>query len=255
MAFVQLETWRAAPSPRPASAYAAPAAGLLSVPLWDGLDLPLRRAAASAITILVHIALVWFLIARLADGAGMDAAERAQPASLTLFDLTPPGAPEPRPVQPRPAAAPLPETLVDLSRPADVPAPEWSVTRIRAPSAMAAQSAAPGSAGGGARHLRDFIGFGDGEGGELLLDRGKLESARQIVVHAFPEAQGTVLAFLRVSPTGVVLAVEIKGGTTSREAVAALKDALLGQQLFLVRSPFKESALVFLPPIVLGSAS
>ncbi len=254
MAFIQLESWQAAP----ASESGAAAAFRALLPA--GLDMSARRAAACAFSVLVHLCLLWFLVNRLADGAAAD--DRARQPGLTVFDVAPPGATPSEPAKDLQAAmaAARAVSIVDLSRPADLPPPEWTIARISAPvpaatgsSASADASDAGGAAGGSAPRLRQFVGFGDGIGGEMLLDRNMLEDVRQAAMRAFPEAKGTALIFLRVSPSGVVMGAVVKGG--GHDIGLALRRELLGKKLFQMRSVIKESALVALPPVNLAANS
>jgi hypothetical protein len=243
MAFVSYESWRVAPAPRDAAA-----GGALRAALNAGWDLPLRRSGACLFTILVHIGLLWFLIIRLTEGTEPGPSQAAP--TLTLIDLGAPGAREAASPPARPAVPPAAESRPDLSRPVDLPVPEWSMTRLQVPR-LASASGPPGGAGGGGKGagLKQFIGFGDGIGGELLLDRPMLEAARRAAMRAVPKASGTALVFLRVSPSGVVLAAVIRGG--NRDISAALRRELVGKRLFQVKSAFRDSALVALPPIEL----
>ncbi|HMJ93654.1 MAG TPA: hypothetical protein VK472_06110, partial [Allosphingosinicella sp.] len=153
------------------------------------------------------------------------------------------------------AAPSVPE--VDLSTPADLPKPEWTMARIRVPraapssQALAGESVRGDSSGRGSPpRLNQFVGFGDGEGGELLLDKAMLEAARQAAIRAVPDSTGTALVFLRVSPSGKVMNAVIKGGSSA--VGSALRRELVGKQLFQVRSKIAESALVALPPVNLA---
>jgi hypothetical protein len=250
MAFVQLESWRAE---------AAPGGGspLLGIP--PVLSLPLRRAAALSFTAIVHCALLYVLVARLTDGTEVE--DRPVIASLALYDLPDPGATGGAPAKPvEPTAAAAPPTLLDLSEPADLPPTEWSVTRMRVASpaetkapGQATGFAAAGAGQGGGPRLSEFVGFGDGIGGQLLLDEPMLEAARLAALGALPPARGTALIFLRVAPSGVVTEAVVRGG--SREMAMALRRELLGKKLFQVKSRIRESALVALPPLNLSAAS
>jgi hypothetical protein len=256
MAFVQLESWRAAPTPRRAGVSSA-ALGPFHALLDRGWDLYIRRSFASFFSVLVHIFLIGFLINRLTDGTSAEAPPTAD--AITLIDLAAPGAAEAVAAAAQPAvpAAPV-MSEVDLSRAADLPAPEWTMSSLRAPAPPASAGgssssdpfASAGGAGGngdGPSKMNQFIGFGDGIGGELLLDSNMLEAARQAAMRAHPGARGTALVFLRVSPSGIVLAAVIRGG--DRQIGSALRRELVGKRLFLVKSRIKDSALVALPPI------
>lgn len=259
MAFVQLESWRAAPEP------SAIASARLIGPLPARWDKSLRRVAASSFTIAVHCCLLWLLINRLADGTV--SATREGEAALTVFDVAPPGAAGRERASAVPKKAPDPAaqipTIVNLSRPADLPTPEWSlstikVARVPAPAASGLASAelapgAAGAAGASGPRLSQFVGFGDSIGGQLMLDKAMLEAARLAVMRAFPQARGTALIFLRVSPSGTVMGAVIRGG--SKDVSLALRRELLGKKLFQVRSAISESALVALPPVNLGMDS
>jgi hypothetical protein len=250
MAFVQLESWNAAPDGR-AFATGWPAASSLSG----------RRAASLLFSFLVHCGLIWFLLARLADGTAPDPVKEDV---LAVFDVATPGESDSDPAArlrtetPAPvAAAPA---IVDLTIPTDLPAPEWGMARMAVQRPMAAPRSASASIGaaageGGGRagepRLSQFVGFGDGIGGEMLLDKDMLEVVRLAATRAFPDAQGTALIFLRVSPTGTVTGAVVKGG--SRGIGLALRRELIGKKLFLVRSAISESALVALPPVSLSS--
>jgi hypothetical protein len=246
MAFVQLDSWDLATAPGAGRSWTVPVS--------------LRRPAACAFTISVHLVLLWLLVNHLAQGV---AVEPAREDRLTIFNVAPPGASDDiLPAGGRPAAAAqtaATASLVDLSRPMDLPEPEWSVASIRVPrpsafsSASLAGTAADGSGNGrgGAPRLKQFVGFGDGIGGELLLDKAMLEAARQAAVSGFPGARGSALIFLRVSPSGTVTAAVIKGG--SRDIGSAFRRELIGKKLFLVRSAIAESAFVALPPVSLGT--
>jgi hypothetical protein len=250
MAFTQIETWPATPSARGSLGRGAAGEGASGLLPASFSNLSARRLSASAATVVVHAALLWFLVHRL--GPEPEEAAIAQPAPpAAMFTLSPLSAPESSPPRAEPVTLAMVQTPPDLSLATDMPVPEWSMTRIRAPARSSTDGAASGSAagGGGARRLRDFIGFGDSRGGELLLDEGKLEQARQTAMRAVPDARGIVMLFLRVSPAGIVLAVESRGGSVDAASLAALKQALLGEKLFQVRTPVEESALVLLPPM------
>ena len=243
MAFTQVGSWDAANAPAAA-------------PFWTPGP-QARRAAAIFFSVVVHLALLWLLINHLAGTIP----ERGKEEVLSVFNVMPPGiANEDAGAKPRAELAALatpPAPDVDLSTPADLPRPEWTVTRIRAPrsapssEAVTGESAEGDSSGRGSPpRLNQFVGFGDGAGGELLLDKAMLEAARQAAIRAVPDSKGTALVFLRVSPSGKVMNAVIKGG--SRSVVSALRRELVGKQLFQVRSKISESALVALPPVSLA---
>jgi hypothetical protein len=244
MAFTQVGSWDAARAPAAA-------------PSW-ALGAQSRRGAALTFTAIVHLALLWMLVNHLAGATPLREKEEA----LRVFDVMPPGiANEDAGAKPQPklaalAAPSLPE--VDLSTPADLPKPEWSMARIRVPraapssEATAGESAQGDSAGRGSPpRLNQFVGFGDGAGGELLLDKAMLEAARRAAIRAFPDSKGTALVFLRVSSSGKVMSAVIKGG--SRDVGSALRRELMGKQLCVVRTKIAESALVALPPVSLSA--
>jgi hypothetical protein len=246
MAFVQVRSWDMV------------AAGAASGS--RGLPVPVRRAAACAFTLLVHLMLLWLLLNHLSGGLP-GAAAREQ--TLTIFNVAPPGdSNDEQPAGSRlstiaPIAAAA--TEVDLSTPADLPKPEWTLASIRvprtAPSSAALAGAAADQAGtgrGSASHLNQFVGFGDSIGGELLLDNAMLEAARLAALRAFPGAKGSALIFLRISPTGTVTSAVVKGG--SRDIGFAFQRELVGKKLFLVRSAITDSALVALPPVSLRAS-
>jgi hypothetical protein len=251
MAFVQRDSWDAQ---RHFGGPAGPLGAALGA--WA---LPLRRAGACCFTAVVHFGLLYMLIARLSDGTAVE--QRPAIASIALYDLADPGVPAPSPpASARPASAPAATTVVDLSEPADLPPPEWSmstmrVARLSEPQASpsGALSASAGGGKGSGPRLSEFVGFGDGIGGQLLLDQPMLEAARLAALGAVPGAQGTALIFLRVAPTGIVTEAVIRGG--SREMASALRRELLGKKLFLVRTRIRESALVALPPLDLSASS
>ena len=249
MAFVQLESWRAEPG------FGGSSPGIAIPP---ALSLPLRRAAAISFTVIVHCALLYVLVARLTEGTEVE--DRPVITSLTLYDLPDPGATGGAAAKPVEAAASAQPTVLDLSEPADLPPAEWSLTRIRV--ARPTQASAPGQASGfaasgagqgGGPRLSEFVGFGDGIGGQLLLNAPMLEAARLAALGALPPARGTALIFLRVAPSGVVTEAVVRGG--SRQMATALRRELLGKKLFLVKSRIRESALVALPPLNLSAAS
>ena len=244
MAFTQVGSWDAAHSRSVA-------------PSWSP-GARTRRGAAIFFSIVVHLALLWLLINHLTGAMP----ERARETVLTIFNVLPPGtANEDAGAKPRPQLAALatpPAPEVDLSTPADLPEPEWTVTKIRAPRSVASSEAVTGesaqgesSGRGSPPRLNQFVGFGDGAGGELLLDKALLEAARQAAIRSVPDSKGTALVFLRVSPSGKVMNAVIKGGSTA--VVTALRRELVGKQLFQVRSKISESALVALPPVSLAS--
>ena len=244
MAFVQLDSWDIAARRSFARAWSP--------------SLPLRRGVACGFTIVVHLCLLWLLVNHLAQGVAAPAKEQI----LTVFNVVPPGEAEDEVAAGSRTIAPAPAmelaSPVDLSRPIDLPQPEWSVASIRVPRTAASASAAFAGAAsegkdagrGGAPRLKQFVGFGDGIGGELLLDKAMLEAARLAAIRAFPGAKGTALIFLRVSPSGTVTGAVVKGG--SRDIGSAFRRELVGKKLFLVRSAINESALVALPPVNLG---
>lgn len=255
MAFVQLDSWSAAADGRGFAHGWMPIAGS---------GLPSRRAASLLFSILVHCCLIWFLAARLADGTGPDPPVKED--VLAVFNVSTPGETESDPAARLRVAALAPvaasPAIVDLTTPADLPAPEWSMARmavqrpLTAPrSDSASAGAASGDGGGGASgpRLSKFVGFGDGIGGEMLLDEDLLEVVRLAAMRAFPEARGTALIFLRVSPSGTVTGAVVKGG--SRDIGLALRRELIGKKLFQVRTAFTEPALVALPPVSLGARS
>jgi hypothetical protein len=244
MAFAQVGSWDAAHAPAAAPSWAP---GAMS-----------RRGVAIAFSAVVHFALLWTLINHLAGATPLREKEEA----LRVFDVMPPGiANEDAGAKPRPKLAALATpslSEVDLSTPADLPKPEWSMARIRVPrgapssEALAGESAQGDSSGRGSPpRLNQFVGFGDGAGGELLLDKVMLEAARQAAIRAFPDSKGTALVFLRVSSSGKVMGAVIKGG--GRDVAFALRRELLGKQLFQVRTKIAESALVALPPVSLSA--
>jgi hypothetical protein len=256
MAFVQLESWKAAAPESRLHPFGGPAFALPA-----GLVLPSRRAAAGLFTILVHCALLWFLVARLSDGTGADPKKEDV---LAVFNVAPPGETESSPaarLETATVAPPAAPITIDLSQPADLPPPEWTMARMPAqraaasPAAMASAGSAAGQGNGqkGEARLSQFVGFGDGIGGEMLLDRNMLEIARRAAMRAFPDARGTALIFLRVSPSGTVMSAMVKGG--SRDIGLALRRELMGKKLFQMRSAIGESALVALPPVSLGAVS
>jgi hypothetical protein len=245
MAFVQLESWNASPD---TGTFAR------GWPLAV-TEIPTRRAIACLFSIVVHCCLIWFLIARLADGTAPD--PRAKQDVLSMFDVITPGASESDPAAsqaPR-VSEPAAPAIVDLTESTQLPAPEWSMDRmpvqrpLSAPEQAAAGGGSVGGEGSGAARLSQFVGFGDGIGGEMLLDKEMLELARKAAIRGFPDSRGTAVVFLRVSPTGTVTGALIKGG--SRDIGIALRRELIGKKLFLVRSAIAESALVALPPISL----
>jgi hypothetical protein len=219
----------------------------------------MRRVASGLFTAVVHFLLLYLLIARLAEGPAVE--QEAPQAVLSLYDLADPGSPSSASAPaPAPAAPPSPPTMLDVSTPADLPPLEWSVSSIRVARAEAAQApaegaglASSGNGRSGGPRLSEFVGFGDGIGGELLLNEPMLEAARLAAVGAVPGSRGTALVFLRVAPSGIVTDAVIRGG--SREMASALRRQLLGKKLFLVRSAIRESALVALPPLDLTAAS
>lgn len=243
MAFTQVGTWDSAHS-------------RAAAPSWSP-GAQTRRGAAICFSIVVHLGLLWMLVNHLAGAMPIRDKEEA----LRVFDVMPPGiANEDAGAKPQPklatlAAPPVPE--VDLSTPADLPKPEWTMARVRVPrSAPSAQAAAGESAQGEAAgrgsppRLNQFVGFGDGEGGELLLDKAMLEAARLAALRAVPNSKGTALVFLRVSSSGKVMNAVIKGGSSA--VGLALRRELVGKQLFQVRSKIAETALVALPPVSLA---
>jgi|GEM_PF-5644429 len=255
MAFVQLDSWSAAADGR---GYAP---GWLPI---GASSMPSRRAAALLFSFLVHCCLIWFLAARLADGAGTD--PRVKEDVLAVFNVATPGETDSDPAA-RLRAATLAQVatspaIVDLTSPSDLPAPEWSMSRVAVQRPLAAPrsdsasaGAASGEGGGGTvgPRLSQFVGFGDGIGGEMLLDEDMLEVVRLAAIRAFPEARGTALIFLRVSPSGTVTGAVVKGA--SRDIGLALRRELIGKRLFRVRTTISESALVALPPINLSADS
>ncbi len=253
MAFVQLESWTSAP------------AGHGFAPGWSGAasSLTSRRAVSLLFSFIVHCCLVWFLIARLAD-AGPD--PRVKEDVLAVFNVAVPGETESDPAAQvkaeRPAPVAASPAVADLTAPMDLPAPEWSMARmaVQRPlagpaSASAKAGAAAGEGGGsaGEARLSQFVGFGDGIGGEMLLDKDMLEAVRLAAMRAFPDARGTALIFLRVSKSGTVTGAVVKGG--SRDIGLALRRELIGRKLFQVRTAIADSALVALPPISLSANS
>ena len=243
MAFTQVGSWDAAHA-RAAAPSWAPGAQT-------------RRGAAIFFSVVVHLGLLWMLVNHLAGTMP----ERDKEEALRIFDVMPPGiANEDAGAKPRPklaalAAPPVPE--VDLSTPADLPKPEWTMSRIRAPRSALASTAVSGesaegvSAGRGSPpRLNQFVGFGDGAGGELMLDKAMLEAARQAAIRSVPDSKGTALVFLRVSSSGQVMNAVIKGGSSA--VGSALRRELVGKQLFQVRTKIAESALVALPPVSLA---
>ena len=126
--------------------------------------------------------------------------------------------------------------------------------RLAAPSSTSSSAGVAEGAGGGQAgepRLSQFVGFGDGIGGEMLLDRDMLEVIRMAAMRAFPDSRGTALIFLRVSPSGTVTGAVVKGG--SRDIGLALRRGLMGKKLFQVKTAISESALVALPPISLSA--
>ncbi|HEY5722115.1 MAG TPA: hypothetical protein VIT45_07320 [Allosphingosinicella sp.] len=243
MAFTQVGSWDLAHS-------------RAAAPSWAP-GVQTRRGAAIIFSILVHLGLLWMLLNHLAGAMPLREKEEA----LRVFNVLPPGiANEDSGAKPRPelaalAAPSVPE--VDLSTPADLPKPEWTMAKIRVPRAALASEAVSGesaqgdsSGRGSPPRLNQFVGFGDGAGGELLLDKVMLESARLAAIRAFPESKGTALVFLRVSSSGKVMNAVIKGGSSA--VGSALRRELVGKQLFQVRSKIAESALVALPPVSLA---
>ena len=185
---------------------------------------------------------------------------------LAVFNVAVPGETESDPAARLQVAALAPvaasPAIVDLTSPSDLPAPEWTMSRMTAQrplaaprSASASAGAASGDGGGGAAgpRLSQFVGFGDGIGGEMLLDEDLLEAVRLAAMRAFPDARGTALIFLRVSPSGTVTGAVVKGA--SRDIGLALRRELMGKKLFRVRTTISESALVALPPISLSANS
>ena len=217
-----------------------------------------RRGAAIFFSVVVHLGLLWMLLNHLSGASPVREKEEA----LRVFDVMPPGiANEDAGARPQPklAALAIPQVPeVDLSTPADLPEPEWTMTRVRVPrSAPASESITGRSAEGDSSgrgsppRLNQFVGFGDGAGGELLLDKAMLEAARQAAIRSVPGSKGTALVFLRVSPQGKVMNAVIKGGSSA--VVTALRRELVGKQLFQVRTKIAESALVALPPVSLSA--
>jgi hypothetical protein len=189
--------------------------------------------------------------------------------------------------QPRPAAQTASD--IDATAATELP-PEWTVSRLpaeaRPRSQASSESAAadapvgPGGAGAGAgqggsdvydpyagaaplRRERDaaaapsigervlgFFGFGPASAGGLTLDETALEAIRRAASRSLPAGGGTVELEVRVSPTGMVLMAQMRGGSAPREAGEALAKALIGKRLY--RGSAADAQTLFLPPLSLG---
>ncbi|HMJ92585.1 MAG TPA: hypothetical protein VK472_00650 [Allosphingosinicella sp.] len=174
-------------------------------------------------------------------------------------------------VPPLPPAAVQPSD-VDASAQSGL-VPEWSVSRLPprpappsaspSPAAGASAGASPGTgaagAGSGGAEVYDpyagaaplrrergapaapslgdrvlgFFGLGPQAAGGLTLDEGALEAVRRAVARALPGRRGTAELTVRVSPTGVVLEANARGGSAPVEVRDALGRALVGKRLFL----------------------
>jgi hypothetical protein len=169
MAFALAQTWNAA-APSPSGL--AP----LGLALSHRQETQLRRAGATAFSILVHILLIWVLLNKLSGGmAGEGEGAGAGNGALMSFALSDPAsaaasASEPEQVpQPRVERAPVSD--VDSTAPTDLPPPEWTVSRLppaqsQRPAAASGSAFAGTSAGAGA----SGAGAGAGQGGTQVYD-------------------------------------------------------------------------------------
>ena len=92
----------------------------------------------------------------------------------------------------------------------------------------------PGSGTAGSLGTRVLGFFGFGERGEtgLSLDRAALDAIRFNVERSLPGRKGTAEILVRVSPTGMVLEADARGGSAPPEVLLALRRALIGKRLF-----------------------
>lgn len=232
---------------------------------------------------MVHIFLVMFLFSRIvAPGLDSEATRRGE-MSMTMLDLTEPGSPAPARSSPQSQpATPSPTSPVDASVP-DVPIPaEWSVSRLPpsapAPAAPSSAPRSPGGVGAGAGQggpaaydpyagaaparlepqpaaqsrsmagqVMSFLGFGaDGP----ALDQAALEEVRKAVARSLPGQTGTAEIVVRVSPAGMVLEADVRGGSAAPRLRDALARALRGKQLF--RGTSESARIVTLPVLRFG---
>jgi hypothetical protein len=240
-----------------------------------------RRAGAILLSVLVHLVLIVFLLNRIAAPLEIDVRASPGEGAMTMLDLSDPGSPAPArnppPVQPA-AAAPA-SSAVDATAP-EMPLPaEWTVSRLP-PSALA--SAAPpaggrasgmgqgaGQSGAGAYdpyagasplplnresavpsfagRVLGFLGF---EQDSFALDEAALEAVRLAVARSLPGQAGTAEIVVRVSPTGMVLEADARGGSAAPRAREALARALRGKRLF--RGTAATARVMTLPVLRLG---
>jgi hypothetical protein len=95
-----------------------------------------------------------------------------------------------------------------------------------------------------------FFGFGPAEAGGLTLDEDALEAILRTASRSPRARAGTVELEVRVSPTGMVLAARVRGGSAPREAGEALRQALIGKRLF--HGSASDAQILALPPLSLG---
>jgi hypothetical protein len=84
------------------------------------------------------------------------------------------------------------------------------------------------------------------------LDGTALEAARRDAMTRLKGARGSVIFAVRISPTGMVLDALPKQATLPRQAVAAVRSAILGRRLFVPRGGVSDGATLDLPAITLG---
>jgi hypothetical protein len=257
MAFVLMESWDTSARYR-GERSALPAGTSVS----ERLPLPVRRGGAVALSGAVHLMLVWLLTHHLAGTGGKSADATAAKEPLLVFDIESGGRAEPlreMPPLPSPSAKPI-ETVLDLTTPSEAPKPEWGLTRIAAPLAVAAVAAssstdASGAIGGGGMGEEGFDPFAGAsslrqEQAEAAfrseLDSALLKAIQASVAHSFPNSLGSVELTVRASADGIVLDAQIAGGTASEETKVALRNAVAGKPLFRTGSKSGERRITLL---------
>jgi len=236
----------------------APAISLPAVEaLLAGRELRLGKGVGTILTVAVHLLLLWLFATRL-DGTAPEGGGKPSPR-IEMISLTL-ASPEPEPpaasaASPPPPAAAAAASQVDLSARTELPAPEWTVSRIvsalpaRNGEVAQASSAKPGKGGGvydpfaGAAPMRgndalvwdaSIKGFvQSGAESSLRLDEANFAQFRTAFARAHPTLRGTIELDLNVSAEGIVLSAAPPAGSLAQTAEASVGAALLGRRLFL----------------------
>jgi hypothetical protein len=257
VAFVLQHSWRAASFPGEAGLRGAAARPGRFAARWDR---PLRTAAGTLLTVIVHLLLLWLFLTRLSGDVGDAGRAAVESVRLSAFKLAGPldrAAPTDRPLSRAATSA----SEVETTAATEMPPREWTVARIVMPvTAIPAPAARPpaagnGNAGGTGSGVYDpFAGAaplrtGTARRGQWVLDVAALEGVRRSVSAGVRRPGGSVELTVSVSPAGTIVEAVVTGGTAPDEDKEKLRRALLGKPLYKGAS---EAQTLRLPLILLG---